>query len=362
MEVATSESEDDEDSDAEDSVVIHKARKKDRTFSRARTEGDVESSDKYIRLRHALAETKQKLDASRKREKKILEELARINAEKEEATRERKRTADSQIKKIVRKHGGGKHMQGTPLKPNTTKTVTTPRATTTSRRTTPTRAAARTTPTRAAARKKRVPEPESDDDEDSYSVQRDSDGPSLDDGNSVPLRQPTSDGEDNEEITVPGSPEAQQIVVEMDTVLESPEKESAAKKKIPEKATQQKTQEAEQKTPEGIKKDPKTTQQKMPETEQSTPKGKKKDPCNGHKTYHDFKQEDNPSFMNPGQKFADAICMKCGQQAKIAANKPILFCPNFEDVCDACLCNECYRHHLSNAAVDRCSTRRTRQR
>ena len=243
MEVATSESEDDEDSDAEDSVVIHKARKKDRTVSRARTEGDVESSDKYIRLRHALAETKQKLDASRKREKKILEELARINAEKEEATRERKRTADSQIKKIVRKHGGGKHMQGTPLKPNTTKTVTTPRATTTSRRTTPTRAAA------AAARKKNVPEPESDDDEDSYSVQRDSDGPSLDDGNSVPLRQPTSDGEDNEEITVPGSPEAQQIVVEMDTVLESPEKESAAKKKYRKKQPNKKHRKRNKKHP-----------------------------------------------------------------------------------------------------------------
>jgi hypothetical protein len=73
----------------------------------------------------------------------------------------------------------------------------------------------------------------------------------------------------------------------------------------------------------------------------------KADKCQGHKNLLNFLFEDDPRYCAEGQKFRDATCMKCSstfvtKDTKPNSSRPIHFCPNFEDVCDAVLCHGCY--------------------
>lgn len=68
-----------------------------------------------------------------------------------------------------------------------------------------------------------------------------------------------------------------------------------------------------------------------------------------HDNLVDFVREDNHLYCEEGQKFHAATCFKCecafvGKQ-KPSKNKPIYYCPRFEEECSdgvECSCVLCY--------------------
>jgi hypothetical protein len=83
------------------------------------------------------------------------------------------------------------------------------------------------------------------------------------------------------------------------------------------------------------------------------------EPCGGHLSVLDFKSLDLPTYCNPGEKFAEATCMKCALEFcdnPPSKNSPLHFCPNFDKDCQAVLCSTCYNELNSKTA------RRTRTR
>jgi hypothetical protein len=79
---------------------------------------------------------------------------------------------------------------------------------------------------------------------------------------------------------------------------------------------------------------------------------KKADKCGGHLNLFNFLFEENPRYCAEGQKFGEAKCMKCEsdfkqKETRPNSNRPIYFCPNFEEICDAVLCHGCYLESIS---------------
>jgi hypothetical protein len=81
--------------------------------------------------------------------------------------------------------------------------------------------------------------------------------------------------------------------------------------------------------------------------------------CKGHTNLLEFLFEENPKYCGPGQKFEDAMCMKCEgtfteKNTKPSSNRRIHFCPHFEDVCEAVLCHGCYIEFNTSTLTSRC--------
>jgi hypothetical protein len=109
--------------------------------------------------------------------------------------------------------------------------------------------------------------------------------------------------------------------------------------------------------------------QNIEKTDQTTPmetkesNDEKTDKCEGHSNLFRFLFEENATYCAEGQKFGDARCMKCSatftqKETKPTSNRPIHFCPYFEEVCDAVLCHGCYIS-LNSSTI---STRNRRNR
>jgi Fe2+ or Zn2+ uptake regulation protein len=78
-----------------------------------------------------------------------------------------------------------------------------------------------------------------------------------------------------------------------------------------------------------------------------------------HTLLHEFQREGNAKYCEPRQKFSDAICMSCGKgfcnnskdPDKVMPNEdqPLYFCSNYESICSAVLCNNCYTTMLAKS-------------
>ncbi len=67
--------------------------------------------------------------------------------------------------------------------------------------------------------------------------------------------------------------------------------------------------------------------------------------CN-HSYLKEFIMEEIGSFCDEGQKFFGEKCMKCGleygESVRPTARKPLYYCPNFKEKCNALICFSCY--------------------
>ena len=286
------------------------------------------TSEKYIRMRQAYAEIKYKLALTEKREQEAKDELAKMMLERHEMMKKQKKPVEADVNAIVKKHCGKKTTSDAkkPAKKitRTKKTKSKKKAQSDSDSdSSQTSTDAKKPAKKITSTKKNKSNKKSQSDSDSDSSLSGTDEGVEDDelSEKVPLGQPTSDGDDEEddEESVARSPQAQQLVVEEDA------------------------------------------KEDMEENAEQKPSEDDVDPCGGHKSFFDWKQMDNPKYMNPGQKFADVICLQCGEKPKIALNKPIVYCPYFDQHCDAVLCNGCYTTLLCNSKIDRTSTRRAQK-
>jgi hypothetical protein len=95
--------------------------------------------------------------------------------------------------------------------------------------------------------------------------------------------------------------------------------------------------------------------EEVQETQPSTKQSAKSCPKD-HSILKDFRDVSCGTWCGPGQKFGTAICMSCMKgfhnntedTTKITPNvkNPLHYCQNFETVCNAVLCHECFTQQL----------------